>query len=654
MRQRQILGAIIAIVLTWGTSFGQTWQELTTGTSYILYDISFPPGQNTVGYAAGMQYTYNANGVVIKTTDGGDTWSTILGGVNNTLDGIEAIAFITPDTGFIAGWNNYFAKTTDGGATWTTITVGSGNWYFHDLDFYDSNNGIAVSTLNAGGDEIYVTSDGGATWTAATGLNQNVMDAAYANSTTLYAVGGDEKISKSTDGGLTWSLIYSGAPTTYFFGVDFDGNFGVVGGENGKMFSTTNGGATWSTYSTGYENLYGVHVFNSDSAYIGGTDENMYKTTNSGNTWTSEFNGSGTSNIYKIKFTDNNTGYACGSQGYIIRKGAPFIADFTADNDTTCTGSTVNFTDLTTSSTSWAWTFEGGTPSTSTNQNPSVVYNTPGTYDVTLTVSNATDTLTVTKIDYITVLETPGQANTPVGDDELCTGNAYYYSISPVAYAENYEWEIDPADAGTLTWDTTEATLITSNSWTGNFTIRVRATNMCGDGNWSDYLYGSIFLTPSGFNITGGGGYCSGGDGVEIGLDGSELGVDYELYLDDNPTGNIVAGTGDSISFGLQTAEGYYTVTGYTTNCSEMMTGQVQVTILLPPMEPGTPTGPTSVCNNDTSNYESTGSDDADSYDWTLTPDDAGTLTENGLSATVEWSSDFSGTATVGISGINS
>jgi len=346
----------IALMIMGGFSpaNSQTWQELTSGTSYILYDISFPPGQNDVGYAAGMQYTNNSNGVVIKTADGGDTWTTLLGGAGNSLDGIEVVSFISPDTGFIAGWNDYFARTTDGGTSWTTMTVGSGNWYFHDLDFWDSNNGIAVAALNAGGDAIYVTSDGGDTWTTATGISQNVQDVAYADATTLYAVGSDEKISKSTDGGLTWSQIYSGTPTYYFFGVDFIDDFGVVGGEDGNMFSTTDEGNNWSSYSTGYENLYGVHVFNSDSAYIGGTDENIYKTTDSGSNWTMEYNGSGSSTIYKIKYTQNKTGFACGSQGYIIRMEAPLTADFTADNTTTCTGSTVNFTDLSTGAVSWS------------------------------------------------------------------------------------------------------------------------------------------------------------------------------------------------------------------------------------------------------------------------------------------------------------
>lgn len=53
--------------------------------------------------------------------------------------------------------------------------------------------------------------------------------------------------------------------------------------------------------------------------------------------------------------------------------------------------------------TSWTWTFEGGTPATSEKENPTVIYETPGSYDVTLTASNAYGTSTVTKKDYIIV-----------------------------------------------------------------------------------------------------------------------------------------------------------------------------------------------------------------------------------------------------------
>lgn len=79
-------------------------------------------------------------------------------------------------------------------------------------------------------------------------------------------------------------------------------------------------------------------------------------------------------------------------------------AEFTADNTTIEAGQTVNFTDQSTMMpTSWAWTFDGGTPATSTQQNPSVVYSTPGTYSVSLTATNAQGSDTETKTGYITV-----------------------------------------------------------------------------------------------------------------------------------------------------------------------------------------------------------------------------------------------------------
>lgn len=69
---------------------------------------------------------------------------------------------------------------------------------------------------------------------------------------------------------------------------------------------------------------------------------------------------------------------------------------------------TITFEDLSQyDPTSWTWTFEGGTPATSDEENPTVVYETPGSYDVTLTVSNTYGTSTVTKKDYIVVGDDP-------------------------------------------------------------------------------------------------------------------------------------------------------------------------------------------------------------------------------------------------------
>ena len=85
------------------------------------------------------------------------------------------------------------------------------------------------------------------------------------------------------------------------------------------------------------------------------------------------------------------------------------VADFMADTTFIHEGESVQFTDLSANNpTSWAWTFDGGTPSTSSEQNPLVVYEEPGTYDVTLVVQNEFGSDTKTIEDFIIVDSTIG------------------------------------------------------------------------------------------------------------------------------------------------------------------------------------------------------------------------------------------------------
>ncbi|MGM0497234.1 MAG: S8 family serine peptidase, partial [Bacteroidota bacterium] len=84
----------------------------------------------------------------------------------------------------------------------------------------------------------------------------------------------------------------------------------------------------------------------------------------------------------------------------------PPVADFSANSTTIEEGQTVDFTDQSSNyPTQWEWSFEGGDPSTSNEQNPSVTYENQGTYEVSLTVSNEYGSDSETKTDYITVEE---------------------------------------------------------------------------------------------------------------------------------------------------------------------------------------------------------------------------------------------------------
>ncbi len=78
----------------------------------------------------------------------------------------------------------------------------------------------------------------------------------------------------------------------------------------------------------------------------------------------------------------------------------------------------------------WFWTFEGGTPSTSTDPNPSVSYTSSGTFDVTLWVKNSGGENETTYYNYINVV----QFNNPLFTDIDVTVDYDTKTISPDEY----------------------------------------------------------------------------------------------------------------------------------------------------------------------------------------------------------------------------
>lgn len=86
-------------------------------------------------------------------------------------------------------------------------------------------------------------------------------------------------------------------------------------------------------------------------------------------------------------------------------------ADFEAENESVCQNTPIQFYDNSYHNpTSWSWSFPGGTPSSSNLENPVVTYSSPGRHNVSLTVTNASGTKTVTKTQYIRVLPAWGLA----------------------------------------------------------------------------------------------------------------------------------------------------------------------------------------------------------------------------------------------------
>lgn len=165
----------------------------------------------------------------------------------------------------------------------------------------------------------------------------------------------------------------------------------------------------------------------------------------------------------------------CGTEIYtqtISITGSAPIAQFTAGEQTTgCAPFTVQFTDQSIGQPSaWAWTFVGGTPSTSTLQNPVVVYNSPGVYSASLQVTNLFGNNSSAQNDLITVNTTP-LAN--FGANVLANGTVQFNNTTQNGIS--YQWNF-----GDGTPASTEISPSHTYSQSGTYTVSLSAINGCG------------------------------------------------------------------------------------------------------------------------------------------------------------------------------
>lgn len=168
---------------------------------------------------------------------------------------------------------------------------------------------------------------------------------------------------------------------------------------------------------------------------------------------------------------------------------SPYIS-FAATDPSVCEKFCVNYEDQSTNNPiSWQWSFPGGSPSSSTDQNPaSICYSIPGVYDVTLITTNANGIDTLTHSNYITVYSTP-----PL---PTIMQNGYVLTSSP-AYA--YQWQYNSYDIPGAT--NQSYTVIQS----GLYTVLVMDTSGCASSSSMEVLISgiiepndeSILITPS-------------------------------------------------------------------------------------------------------------------------------------------------------------
>lgn len=151
-------------------------------------------------------------------------------------------------------------------------------------------------------------------------------------------------------------------------------------------------------------------------------------------------------------------------------------AAFSADVQQVKAGNPVSFTDLSEGAASrWSWTFEGGTPATSQLSGPTVVYNQPGTYAVTLTISNGKTSSTLTKQAFVTVSYNDIAANFEVEKTTIKQGESLTFKDLSTGLPTAWRWEFIPKTGNPIV-STEQNPTVTFNE-PGTYTVKLTASN---------------------------------------------------------------------------------------------------------------------------------------------------------------------------------
>lgn len=446
-----------------------------------------------------------------KTVNGGNTWTPGAINLGNTGLGIAMIHGISSTTAWVAAYPNAGGqtggiwKTTNGGTTWTrqnSALYNNAASFTNVVHFWDANEGFCQGDPINGEFELYRTTNGGTTWTAVPGANipnpLNGNEFGYVNQIevvgdNVWFTTSQGRMYHSTNRGVNWSVYTTPVPdfggaivSTSSASFSFSSaTTGLIVNQAGVVYKTTNSGATWTqltTTGTVHTNSL-CFIEGTNTAFTTGADAGASGSSYSedgGVTW----NLIDTEQHLNVEFINPSVGWSGWFNTSSSNAGmwkwndlsSALSGAFSASATNTCTNSTVNFTDNTTGGTptTWNWTFTGGTPSTSTAQNPSVSYATPGVYNVSLTVGDGSSQTTVTQNSYITVVAPTSQPSAINGLNVICENGTGTYSVTNVP-GVFYNWTLPSGWLGT---SSSNSIFVTANGTGG--TISVTADNVCG------------------------------------------------------------------------------------------------------------------------------------------------------------------------------
>jgi len=352
----------------------------------------------------------------------------------------------------------------------------------------------------------------------------------------------------------------------------------------------------------------------------------------------------GSASSYNVTLSVTNSGGCTGQVVHTVSINANPIANFSFPASGNCAGTAVQFTDLTQVNgggaiTSWNWNFGdagSGTSNTSTLQNPVHIFTTAGTYYVTLVATNTGGCQnTTTKPVTIGAVPIPGLS----GPSQVCQGSAGNVYTTETGMTD-YMWSL--SSGGQITGGGTGYNSVTI-TWNqaGSQNVSVYYTSPQGCTALSPTIEPVMVNTIPQAVITPGGPttFCEG----------------LSVVLNASPAGSYLWNNGYTTQSIIVASAGSYTVTCTTSGCSAT-SAPVSVTTLPLPETPWNPSGPDTVnlYTGNTTIFSTGGAPSSSSFEWQLTPAEAGTISGTGITGSVAWNNNYLGIATVQTRSANS
>jgi photosystem II stability/assembly factor-like uncharacterized protein len=295
------------------------WSLQTSGVSVILNWVKVVNTQ--IIWAGG------ANGVVIRTTNGGLTWTSVGGGAIGTADtycgdALNAdIAFTStsPSAAFIY-------RTTNGGTTWTQVFTQTGG-FIDGIQMQNATEGYALGDPSGGNWTFLKTTNGGASWSLSTPTIPAIgSEGGWSNSfqvlnCNIWFGTNAGRFYRSSDCGATWFTSTTPTANVYAFKFVTPG-IGIAGGATGATSFSSNSGATWSTRSTaGTANISGIA--SAEPNWWASTGNSVYYSNDNGTTWIIPDRGyAGTQPLNHVSIIAAGSfeaGCAVGAAGTVVR-----------------------------------------------------------------------------------------------------------------------------------------------------------------------------------------------------------------------------------------------------------------------------------------------------------------------------------------------